>query len=193
MANQELKVVTNWLSNNKLSLNIDKCKYILFSRRGVSANTNTELTINDTEIERVEQIKFLGYMVDHKLNWKSHIQYIASKISKSYAILQKLIKTLNIRNIQNLYYSLIYPYLTNGISVWGSAGVSVINPLRILQKQTVCMLTWNPRLAHTAPLFRELNFLLLELLFKFHILVYMFKGKYPLTWHGKVSYLWISL
>ena len=29
MANQELKVVTNWLSNNKLSLNIDKCKYIL--------------------------------------------------------------------------------------------------------------------------------------------------------------------
>ena len=177
MANQELKVVTNWLSNNKLSLNIDKCKYMLFSRRGVSANTNTKLTINDIEIERVEQIKFLGYMVDHKLNWKSHIQYIASKISKSYAILQKLIKTLNIRNFQNLYYSFIYPYLTNGISVWGSAGVSVLNPLKILQKRTVRMLTLSPRLAHTAPLFRELNFLPLELLFKFHILVYMFKSK----------------
>ena len=33
-ANQELKSVVNWLSQNKLSLNIKKCNYIIFSRKG---------------------------------------------------------------------------------------------------------------------------------------------------------------
>ena len=135
IANQELKSVINWLANNKLSLNINKCKYILFSRRGVSAVTNNKLMINQTEIECTQQIKFLGYIVDHKLSWKSHIQFIASKISKNFAILLKLIKTINSRNIQNLYYSFIYPYLINGISVWGSAGVAALNPLILLQKK----------------------------------------------------------
>ena len=141
----------------------------------MSAVTNDKLKINQTEIECTEQIKFLGYIVDHKLSWKSHIQFIASKISKNFAILLKLIKTINSRNIQNLYYSFIYPYLINGISVWGSAGVTALNPLILLQKRIIRMLTSSPRLTHTAPLFKQLNFLPLETLFKFNILIYMFK------------------
>ena len=33
-ANQELKLILNWLSHNKLSLNINKCKYIIFAKKG---------------------------------------------------------------------------------------------------------------------------------------------------------------
>ena len=115
IANQELKLVINWLANNKLSLKINKCKYIVFSRRGVSAVTYNKLLINQTEIECSEQIQFRGYRVDHKLSWKSHIQFIAWKIRKNFIILLKLFKTISSRNIQNLYYSFIYPYLISVI------------------------------------------------------------------------------
>ena len=74
-----------------------------------------KLKLNQNEITQIDQIKFLGYIVDHKLSWKPQIQYLSSKISKSLAILKKLIKTININNLQNLYYSLIYPYLINGL------------------------------------------------------------------------------
>ena len=76
-----------------------------------------KLKLNKNEITQIDQITFLGYIVDHKLSWKSQIQYMFSKISKSLAILQKLIKTININNLQNLYYSFIYPDLINGITV----------------------------------------------------------------------------
>ena len=176
-ANQELKSVVNWLSQNKLSLNIKKCNYIIFSRKGTHADTHMKLKLNQNEITQLDQIKFLGYIVDHKLSWKPQIQYISSKISKSLAILQKLIKTINISNLQNLYYSFIYPYLINGITVWGSAGATALNPVIKLQKRLVRILSSSPRYEHTAPLFKKLKFLPLEYLFKYAMLIFMFKYK----------------
>ena len=40
-----------------------------------------KLKLNQNEITQLDQIKFLGYIVDHKLSWKPQIQYMASKIS----------------------------------------------------------------------------------------------------------------
>ena len=161
-ANQELKLILNWLSHNKLSLNINKCKYIIFAKKGSHVDTDSKLKITKYEIKKVEQIKFLGYVVDSKLSWKPHIQYISSKISKNIAILQKLI---------------VYPYLFNGISVWGLAGVTALSPVIKLQKRIVRLLSCSPKLEHTAPLFKKLNLLPLEYLFKFAILIFMFKCK----------------
>ena len=100
---------------------------------------------------------------------------MSSKISKSLAILQKLIKTINISNLQNLYYSFIYPYLINGITVWGSAGATALNPVIKLQKRLVRILSSSPRYEHTAPLLKKLKFLPLEYLFKYAMLIFMFK------------------
>ena len=38
------------------------------------------LRIDDTIIEEVEGIKFLGVHVDHHFAWKTHINYICTKI-----------------------------------------------------------------------------------------------------------------
>ena len=61
-ANQELKSGVNWLSQNKLSLNIKKCNYIIFSRNGTHADTHMKLKLNQNEITQLDQIKFLGYI-----------------------------------------------------------------------------------------------------------------------------------
>ena len=76
-----------------------------------------------------------------------------------------------------LYYSFIYPYLINGITVWGSAGATALNPVIKLQKRLVRILSSSPRYEHTAPLFKKLKFLPLEYLFKYAMLIFMFKYK----------------
>ena len=66
-ANKELKKVVTWLQSNKLSLNIKKSKYVLFSRKGTTPIYEDKLCISINEICCVDQIKFLGYIIDEKL------------------------------------------------------------------------------------------------------------------------------
>ena len=171
-ANEELKKIVTWLMINKLSINIKKSKYILFSRKNINTTYDKKIYISGLEVDRVEQIKFLGYIIDEKMSWKPHISYISLKISKNIAVLKKLIKVLNWENLHCLYYSLIYPYLINGITVWGSSGHNKLSPLIILQKRVVRILTNSKRLEHTPPLFQKLNMLPMKLLFVYNILIY---------------------
>ena len=50
--------------------------------------------IRQQSIEWVTSTKFLGVLIDYRLNWKSHIQYITNKISKTCGILYQIRETL---------------------------------------------------------------------------------------------------
>jgi hypothetical protein len=45
---------------NKLSLNIDKTKYVIFKTQNKQCNITNDITVNNQVIDRVESIKFLG-------------------------------------------------------------------------------------------------------------------------------------
>ena len=78
----KLKYSSSFFFNmNKLSLNETKTKYMVFDQKRCSSNQIT-LTINETVLERVHSIKFLGVLLNHKLDWNEHKIYIKSKISK---------------------------------------------------------------------------------------------------------------
>ena len=47
------------------------------------------IKIGDKMIQRVFETKFLGVIIDDKLNWKEHIKYISAKSSKTIAIVFK--------------------------------------------------------------------------------------------------------
>jgi hypothetical protein len=77
--NSDLKSLVNWFCANKLSLNIDKTNYVLFSRKSI--NTRLNITIGNTNIERKKHVTFLGMTVDEKLEWKEHIRICQAKLS----------------------------------------------------------------------------------------------------------------
>ena len=49
-----------------------------------------QLVMNDTGIEKVSDFDFLGLTINENMNWKSHIDKIANKISRSIGILNRL-------------------------------------------------------------------------------------------------------
>ena len=74
LANTELKKkFTKWFVSNKLSLNVDKTKFIIFRTADKTIPTIPVITINSIEIRNVSEIKFLGVFIDELLNWKFHI------------------------------------------------------------------------------------------------------------------------
>ena len=71
--NVELGNVSTWFKSNKLSLNVDKTKWLLFlplSRRKLLAQTLPNLVIENIHIKREHVAKFLGVFIAENLSWK---------------------------------------------------------------------------------------------------------------------------
>ena len=86
--NEDLENIREWLCCNKLSLNILKTHYMVFTPRNKIVN-DIDICINDVRIERVYVTKFLGIQIDSLLNWKKHIDYICKKLSRYVGIIAK--------------------------------------------------------------------------------------------------------
>jgi len=94
---------------NKLSLNLNKTNYILFTKKSKITDNPINVTIDNVPIGKVKQTKFLGVIINEKLTWEDHIITIRGKISKGLGILTKLIFYLPNCILVNLY-TLIHPY-----------------------------------------------------------------------------------
>ena len=60
MVNQELEKISIWLRVNKLSLNVGKTKFMIFSPRQKRLQVDFRMVLNDREISQVEEIVFWG-------------------------------------------------------------------------------------------------------------------------------------
>ena len=89
MINMDLQKFSHWLMSNKLSLNLQKSKYILFYKPQNHVEI-PKMTINNTNIEYVDEFNYLGHMLNKHLNWKQYTTKIANTISKTIRIINKL-------------------------------------------------------------------------------------------------------
>ena len=116
--NGELEKVNTWLKLNKLSLNAQKTKLMVFHRKQKHVD-EINVQINGTKIERVESFNFLGIMLNENLTWKSHIEMVGKKISKVTGILYRLKNIFPENVLFVLYNSLIVSYINYGLLLWG--------------------------------------------------------------------------
>ena len=137
--NNELNKVHNWISSNKLTLNIAKTHYVIFHRKRIPSNL-TSLDIGGTTLERVTNTKFLGVTVQENLKWDMHIQNVARKTDKINGILYQISPSITSHALRQVYYALIYPNIIYCQTVWGSAGPTTLNPIIVAQKRTIRIL-----------------------------------------------------
>lgn len=169
----------SWFDKNKLLLNWDKTKFMIFGNR--KNNDNFNIIIEDVNIERVTEITFLGVMLDSKMSWKPHVEYIQNKVSKCIGILHKVKYVLNEVSLLLLYSSLIVPYLTYCMEVWGSACNKTIERLCLLQKKAIRIINHKGPRDHTNDLFVKLKQLKFKDLVQLKIVLIMWKIKNKLV------------
>ena len=154
--NNELRQVSLWLKVNKLSLNVSKTHYIVFTRKSNTV-TSVDIRIENQAINEVNKTKFLGVIIDKKLTWKEHISYMSSKISRGVGMIIKAKERLNKDALVTLYYSFIYPYMIYCNHVWGTACITHLNKIIIIQKKAIRIICNINRRTPTDPLFRDLR------------------------------------
>ena len=151
--NQELKKVHDWLSANKLSLNVSKTKFMIFHFPQRKLNVQIDLQIANTPIEKVNTFDFLGLTVNENLNWNNHICKISTKLSKIIGILKRLHNVLPRRQLLLIYNTLFLPHINYCILAWGFSSDRIF----LLQKRAIRLISSANFLSHTEPLFKELN------------------------------------
>ena len=157
--NTELKKLLDWLNVNKLSLNTDKTTYMVFQSSKSKETYNwLDLRINDKQIKKVDTFNFLGLTLNKRLNWNDHINSIASKISSTVGVLNKLKHFLPTSILKKIYSSLILPRLYYCNLIWGYKPKRISN----IQRRAIRIICKQKYNSHTEPLFKSLKMLTVE-------------------------------
>ena len=133
-ANRILEQVSKFMRSNLLHINMSKCCYIHFepnkeydetcARVRPYANENDKsraIFINGQKISKVNHTKFLGVIIDDKLCWGPHIDYLVKKLRSIIGALCRIRHSVPAELYQKIYSALFESHLAYGISVWGVA------------------------------------------------------------------------
>ena len=107
---------------NKLSINTEKTKYIVYFPRRKKERcktTNTNIIMENNVLEQVNSIKFLGVIINKTLNWEEHKQYVRRKIAKTIGIIYNCKNIMSEPELINMYKTFIQSNLLYAIEVWG--------------------------------------------------------------------------
>ena len=138
VVNYDLEKLDEWVCANKLSLNTSKTAYTVFTNQSLS--DMPDVIIRNTEIAACQKQKFLGIILDSKLNFKEHIDKTANKVKSANGILWKLSQYVPSQVLTKIYYTLVYPFLIYGVEIWGNSSKVALDRLSRLvltaQKRT---------------------------------------------------------
>lgn len=181
-AEEGLKVVMKWLQDNLLALNISKTKFMTFtnprSRTPVitlKAHANCVNGSNGscdcTELEQVQNIKYLGVVIDEKLNWKQHIKTLSGRVRKLIYVFKNLREVADRKLLINIYNSLCRSILTYCNTAWGGACVTYLLQLERAQRAVLKVATFRPYRFPTADLYSDCEVLTVRKLFIYNTIL----------------------
>ena len=116
--NKEIYKITTWPHSNKLRLNVSKSKFMIFFKHP-KVRPKLNISINNNQINQVDEFNFLGITINQSVTWVSHIRKTSLKISRAFGILRKLRRTFPQYILRTIYNSLIHPHLIYGLNLWG--------------------------------------------------------------------------
>ena len=151
LANEVLRSIFIYMRANQLHINLSKCAYMHFrpnlnhNERLSCARTSgydheLTLSLNGHKVKKVDKIKFLGVIIDDKLNWDNQIEHLENKLLSTIVLIKRVKKFIPSSHYPKIYQSLFVSHLTYGISCWGGVYPSKLQKLFNLQKRCIRIL-----------------------------------------------------
>ena len=151
MANEVMKSVHLYLLSNQLHINTSKCVFMYFKpnlnnkerltcARSKPYNREFNVFVNGKKLKMVDKTRFLGVIIDDKLNWDHHIEYLEKKMLSTIVLVKRIRKIVPESHYKSIYHSLFESHLSYGISCWGGAYSSKLDTLFRLQKRCIRIL-----------------------------------------------------
>jgi len=174
----ELDKVKRWLDTNFLTLNVQKTRFVAFSVLANHQPLYKTIKISDNNtIEKTNNIKYLGIVIDQHLRWDCHANYLAQKLRKFTYIFYTLRNILNNQMLKLVYSSLIESIIRYGINIWGSLLPTHVYNLQIAQNSILKIMFKLERLFPTYELYTKNQVCNVKQIYFHTLLCWIFKSK----------------
>ena len=131
--------------------------------------------VRNVKIKIENSLKFLGVMIDDNMTWKTHVELVEKRISKSVGILFKVSRSLNSKSLWNIYFALFPPYINYANIAWASTNKTCLKRIVGKQKQVARLMSSDDISIPSRLLMRELNILNVYQINILQHLLFMFK------------------
>ena len=129
--NYELCVELNYQFNsNKLVVNPNKSNVILIGPKSKVRDHTVFVTLIGIQIKQSKEITLLGLQIDNNLNFHSHINALAKKLSSKVGLLHRLGTFLPSNQLIMIYSAIIQSLIDYGITLWGSSHKTYLNSIQ---------------------------------------------------------------
>ena len=95
------------------------------------------LLIENSVVTQVSSAKFLGIVIDDRLNFKIHINRLCNRLAFHIGVIRRISKFLPTETLQSLYFSFIQSHLCFGLPVWGSCAPTNLRRVISLQRRAL--------------------------------------------------------
>lgn len=187
MAENCIKKVKLWLNTNLLSLNVTKTKFMTFALTTSDLPKRYKLTIHNKNlcnnecdcpcIERVNDIKYLGLMVDQHLRWNKHIEYLTKRLRRLVYKFYQLRDILNKKNLIITYKALAESIIRYGLIIWGGLYNTTLRNLEVIQNTIIKIIFKKNRRYSTEMLYKDADLFNVRKLYVYESLLWMCKAQ----------------
>lgn len=178
-----LTIISNWLSDNLLTLNIQKTNFICFSPSTKSQPDNTfqikihscsnpsNLICNCPSIDKVNHTKYLGIILDQRLSWNLHLELLMNRTRKLIWVFKSLRRVMSNKLKTKIYFALAQSVLTYCISIWGGAAKTHVLELERAQRSLIKVIFSKPYRFPTDTLYKMSGLLTVRKLYILDIIL----------------------
>lgn len=176
--NEDLNLLNGWMKMNKLSLNVAKTKAMCLN--GI---LNADILIENVQIDIVNEIKYLGIIIDDKLNFKSNIDYICKKVAKKLSFFKNIRNKVSTKCAINIYNTIIKQNFEYCSTITAFTTNECLVRLQKLQNWGMRIILKLNRYSSVNVMLRTLKWLNIHQIMKLNVLVFVFKMKNGLLPH----------
>ena len=171
--NNDLKKLHSWCLSNRMTINLDKTHYMLFTFK--NKNNLPPLIYHNNNIRITNTHTLLGVTFDENMSFKSHISNTVLKLSRIVGLFYRVRDFVPSNILKVLYDAHVLPHLQYCTPIRCSTYPTHLLPLFRLQKKIIRIITKQNYFEHTQPLFKSSHILKIFDINLLQIAIYMFK------------------
>ena len=134
-AQEVFQKMSNWCEANKLTINVEKTKYMVI--RHTKPPQEPNFKTDKTKLNTVHQYEYLGFLLDDQLSMNGYLEAMWKKTNSKLGILSKIRRFISEKTAVRIYKTMIRPHMDYIDFVVDSGSADRIRNLDTLQKKAL--------------------------------------------------------
>lgn len=130
---EDINQIQRWAEINRMKINSIKSQYVRFSRARERGDGNYQ--IEGVLLERKDCCKYLGLVLDRKMDWGEQVTRVVSKSLKQMAFVMRNLKETNGTVKEKAYMALIRPIAEYAAAVWDPYKIGQVKAVESIQRK----------------------------------------------------------